>query len=128
MTAGRTESMMIVIGPPQTQPILTRLLHPSRPVAALPIIALAPEDDVTGQVPTHHPDDALEQPLRMPKTFSVLFEPAPPQLPQFRRPQERFHCSRSRRSHGISSVASPFHDLQAGSIFRCHDCPPETGE
>ncbi len=54
--------MMIVVGPAESEPVLTRFLDPCRTVARLPVEALGFEDKVTRQVARAGSfDDLLER-------------------------------------------------------------------
>src|SRR5262245_11871301 len=72
------EGVVVVVRPAEAEAILAHLLRPGRPIAALPVVALDLEDDVTGQVAPDLLDDPIQDHLGHVEPLLVVVEPPPP--------------------------------------------------
>src|ERR1017187_3959477 len=75
--------MMVVVTPPEAEPVLAVLLNPRGVVAALPVGALGFEEQLAGQIASRQAENPVEGLMGGADAFRVAGKHTPARPPQF---------------------------------------------
>src|SRR5690242_10576699 len=108
---------MVVVGPAESQRVLALLLKLSRPVAPLPVNALAFKDYVARQVASNQGQHLVQGGLCVVIALSIVLEEALPGMPKLMRFEQGLDRARLRICPDVAVITTAFDRFEPNLIF-----------